>query len=129
MNGRSVPEWIGRTPDSRPPPRVALRIFERYQGRCHFSGRRIMPGDNWDCDHVIALCNGGENRESNMAPIIRGKPHKDKTAQDVAEKSRVYRSRAKHVGLKFAPRQKIASRGFPATKPQRTASRPIERRS
>ena len=123
---RSVPEWTGKTDDSRPPPHVRLRIFETHGGRCHFSGRRIMPGDNWDCDHVKALINGGENRESNLAPILRGKPHKEKTAADVAEKSTVYRKKAKHLGLN-TPRQKIKSRGFPKAPPQRTASRPLER--
>ncbi|MGY3535370.1 HNH endonuclease [Bradyrhizobium sp. USDA 4452] len=124
---RTVAEWIGKTDDSRPPPHVRLRIFERHGGRCHFSDRRIMPGDHWDVDHVKALINGGENRESNMAPILRGKPHKEKTAQDVAEKSKVYRKRAKHVGAMPAARQKIKSRGFERSKAQHTASSPIEK--
>ena len=125
---RSVPEWIGKTDDSRPPPHVRLRIFGRHNGRCHFSDRRIMPGDLWDVDHVKALINGGENRESNMAPILRGKPHKEKTAVDVAEKSKVYRKRAAHIGLKPA-RQKIRSPGFRKAAPQRTASRPLRRKN
>lgn len=123
---RSVPEWIGKTDDSRPPPHVVLRIFERHSGICHWSKRKIRPGDAWDVDHVIALINGGENRESNMAPILRGKPHKEKTAADVAEKSKVYRKRASHLGL--APkRQKIQSRGFAKATPQRKASTPVNK--
>lgn len=125
---RSIPEWIGKDDDARPPAHVRLRIFERFEGRCHFSGRRILPGDHWDVDHVKALINGGENRETNMAPILRGKPHKEKTAQDVAEKSRNYRKRAKHLGIKAA-RPKIQSAGFRKAAPQRSASRPIQRRS
>jgi 5-methylcytosine-specific restriction endonuclease McrA len=124
---RSVAEWIGKTPDSRPPAHVRLRIFERHAGRCHFSDRRIMPGEHWDVDHVKALINGGENRESNMAPILRGKPHKEKTAADVAEKSRVYRKRAAHLGLKPSGRQKIASRGFEKPPGQRKASSPVNK--
>jgi hypothetical protein len=123
---RSVPEWIGKTDDSRPPPHVILRIFERYNGVCHWSDRKIRPGDDWDCDHVIALINGGQNRESNMAPILRDKPHKEKTAADVAEKSKVYRKRANHLGL--APkRSKIQSRGFAKAAPQRKASTPVNK--
>lgn len=125
---RSNPEWIGKTDDSRPPAHVRLRIFERYNGKCHWSGITIRPGDNWDLDHIIALINGGKNCESNMAPILRGKPHKEKTAQDVAEKSAVYRVRAKHLGLKPS-RQKIQSAPFRKAKPQYSASRPIVRRS
>src|SRR3569833_976395 len=96
---RSGPEWIGKTANSRPPPHVRLRIFERYNGACHWSGIKIRPGDGWDVDHIQALIIGGENRETNMAPILRGKPHKEKTAADVAEKSRNYRRRASHLGI------------------------------
>lgn len=97
---RTIPEWIGKTDDSAIPPRVRLRVLERYNKICHWSKREIRPGDNWDCDHVIALCNGGENRESNLAPILKGKPHKQKTAKDVALKSKAYRKKLKHTGIK-----------------------------
>lgn len=96
---RSVPEWIGATPDSKPPSSVRLRIFERHGGRCYLSKRKIMPGDAWDLDHVIALCNGGENRETNLAPILRDK-HREKTALDVQEKSKTDRMRLKHLGIR-----------------------------
>jgi 5-methylcytosine-specific restriction protein A len=65
---RSVPEWIGKTDDTPPPPRVRLRVFEAHNGKCHLTGRKIGPADQWDVDHVLALANGGENRESNLAP-------------------------------------------------------------
>lgn len=122
---RSAPEWIGRTDDSAIPPRVKVRVFERHNGRCHLSGRPIRAGERWDCDHVIALCNGGQHRESNLAPALAA-PHKIKTAADVAEKATVYRKRLAHLGLKPA-RQKIQSRGFDKAAPQRTASRPLSR--
>lgn len=97
---RSLPEWIGKTPDDMPPPRVRARIFQAYGGRCHRTGRLIRAGDAWDLDHVIALINGGENRESNLAPILAGKVHKEKTAEDVKIKSKTARMRARHLGLK-----------------------------
>ncbi|WP_439398467.1 HNH endonuclease signature motif containing protein [Bradyrhizobium sp. PMVTL-01] len=124
---RSVEQWIGKTDDSRPPPRVRLRIFDRYNGICHWSGIKIRAGDGWDVDHVIALTNGGENRESNMAPILRGKPHKEKTAQDVAEKAKVYRKRSAHLGLKPSKNRKLKSRGFAKAPPQKRASSPIDK--
>ena len=99
MTKRSVPEWIGATPDTKIPKRVMLRVFERYEGKCHWTGRKITPQDQWDCDHVKALANGGINCESNLAPILRGKPHKEKTALDVAEKSKTERIRKKHLGI------------------------------
>jgi 5-methylcytosine-specific restriction enzyme A len=100
---RSVPDWVGKTADTPVPPRVRIRVFERHKGRCHISGWKIQPGDEWDCDHVIALINwsgeGHGNCESNLAPALRGK-HREKTAQDVKAKSKVARIRAKHIGAK-----------------------------
>lgn len=113
---RAVPEWIGANDDTPIPPRVKLRIFEAHGGKCHWTGKKIMPGDAYDFDHVVALCNGGENRESNLAPILRGKPHKDKTASDVAVKSKTARMRAKHLGIQPASKAKLQSRGFPSTR-------------
>ena len=52
---RSVPEWIGATDDAAIPPRVRLRVFNRYGGICQLSGRKIMPGNEWDADHIKAL--------------------------------------------------------------------------
>ena len=125
---RSVPEWIGKTDDTAAPKHVRLRIFKAHNGVCHISGRKIMPGEPWDLDHIIALINGGENRESNMAPALRDK-HKKKTAKDVAEKARVDRKMAASIGLKRISIKKIQSRGFAPVPPQRSASRPLQRRS
>ncbi len=107
---RDVPEWIGKTPDTKVPPRVRLRVFEKYGGKCYLSGRKIGPADKWDLEDIVALINGGENRESNKAPALK-EAHKVKTARDVAEKSKVARIRAKHLGIK---RQ---GRGFPKPPP------------
>jgi 5-methylcytosine-specific restriction endonuclease McrA len=95
---RAVSEWIGKTDDTPCPPRVQLRIFNRYGGVCYLSGIKIRPGDTWHVEHVIAIINEGENRESNMAPALY-EPHKVKTKADVAEKSKVATIRKKHLGL------------------------------
>lgn len=108
---RSVPEWIGATPDTPVPPRVKARVFQKYGGVCHRSGRKIMPGESWDTDHVLAIINGGQNRESNLAPILRDRPHKEKTAEDLKIKSKTARMRAKHLGL-VKPKGTIRSKGF-----------------
>lgn len=78
--GRSVEEWIGATPDSVPPDHVRLRIFERYNGRCYVTGVKLQPGD-WHLDHIVRLEDGGENRESNLAPIYAPK-HREKTGRE-----------------------------------------------
>ena len=106
---RSVEEWVGATPDVAIPKRVKLRVFERHNGICHISGRKITAADQWDCDHIVALCNGGEHRESNLAPALRDK-HRAKTAEDVGVKSRTARVRAKHLGIKRSARPMPGSR-------------------
>ena len=125
MSARAVPEWIGSTPDAKVPPRVRLRIFEREQGKCHLSGRKIRAGEPWDIDHKVALINGGEHRESNLFPALRDK-HREKTAEDVAEKAKTAAVKAKHL----LPRKpsRLRSAPFPKAEPQHTATSPIRRR-
>lgn len=110
---RAVKEWVGVTAETMPPPRVRLRIFERDKGICHISGRKIGAGEAWDLDHKIAICNGGLNVESNLAPALRDK-HRIKTKADVAEKSVTARVRAKHLGVK-KPRSIRSWRRFNGT--------------
>jgi 5-methylcytosine-specific restriction protein A len=112
MAGRSVPLWVGSSPDAAVPPRVRLRIFEREGGKCWISGRKIQPGDAWDLDHKVALCNGGAHAEDNLFPALRDK-HREKTAEDVAEKARVDRIRKKHIGAWPAPARRLQGRPFP----------------
>lgn len=108
---RSTPEWIGRTDDSAIPKIVKLRVLLRYEGRCYKTGHKFRPGDKIEFDHVKALCNGGENREGNLAPIL-GAAHKVKTAADVAERAKTDRLKAKHLGLWPEPVRKLQGRGF-----------------
>lgn len=96
---RTTDEWIGKTDDTAIPPRVRLRVFMRHGGVCHLSGLSIQPSDKWDCDHIVALINGGEHRESNLAPTLRSE-HRKKTARDVAQKAKNDRVRKKHLGIK-----------------------------
>lgn len=96
---RPVPEWIAKSDDAKIPPRVRARVFLAHDGKCHITGRKIMPADYWECDHVIALVNGGEHRESNLAPALRD-AHRIKTRADVALKSKTARIRKRHLGIK-----------------------------
>jgi 5-methylcytosine-specific restriction endonuclease McrA len=96
---RSVPEWIGKTDDTPVPPRVKLRVFNKHEGRCYLSGRKIMVGEEWQAEHIIALANGGENRESNLAPALVA-PHKDKTRADRREQKKINAKRKAHLGIR-----------------------------
>jgi 5-methylcytosine-specific restriction protein A len=123
----NLKEWIGKTDDSRPPPHIQLRIFERHDGICHISKRKIQASEKWELEHIVAICNGGQNRESNMAPALVA-PHKAKTKQDRATKAKNDAVRMKHLGI-IGPKRKIQSAGFRKAPPQHTATRPIERRN
>lgn len=124
MRTANLKEWIGKSDDSRPPPYVRLRVFNKFDGKCYLSNRKIVSGDKWDLEHILALCNGGENRESNMAPALVA-PHKIKTKQDRATKAKNDHVRMKHFGIREPSR--LQSRGFPQRAPQRTASKPLQK--
>jgi 5-methylcytosine-specific restriction protein A len=96
---RSTPEWIGKTDDEPVPPRVRLRVFERFGGICCECTVKIV-GRRWVCDHRKAIINGGENREANLGPIHEACDRNAKTPADVAEKSAVNRVRMAHLGIK-----------------------------
>ncbi len=97
---RSLPEWIGKHDDQKVPDRVRLRIFDRENGICHLTGKKIDPvRDEWDLDHKVSLILGGEHRETNLFPALR-EPHRRKTATEVAVKAKIARTRKKHLGIK-----------------------------
>ena len=108
---RAVKEWVGPNDDAMPPPRVLVRIFDRHNGICHVCERKITAGELWTPDHVIALINGGKNVESNLAPVHREVCHPDKTKQDMKTKSKIARTRKKHIRVVEA-RQSIQSAPF-----------------
>ncbi len=109
VHGRSVLEWIGKTPDSMPPPTVRARIFDAHDGRCHISDEKIKPGDAWDLEHKKSLRNGGENRETNLAPALRSK-HREKTAQENKDGAKADRMHMAHIGVRKEPTMKSRKR-------------------
>jgi len=119
---RPVVEWIGKHHGVNIPPRVRQRIYDRDGGVCHLCKLPIKPGETWQADHVIALINGGEHRETNLAPA-HSHCHVSKSAKDVAEKSKVARVRQKHTGAK-RPKQSIPSRPKPEKRPAKPSLPP-----
>lgn len=107
---RSVVEWIGKTDDSVPPPHVRLRIFRDRDGVCHLTKTKIKVGDEWDCDHVKALEDGGENRETNLAPAHRW-AHRKKTGVENSRRAKADRTAERHLGIRSKPK------GRPLTHP------------
>lgn len=109
--GRSIQEWYGRTPDSMPPPSIRARIFTRAKGKCCLTDREIRPQDTWELHHVIGLLEGGENRESNLAPALTD-PHKEETIKQRKRKAKSDSIRIKHIGANDSSPYPIKSAGF-----------------
>jgi len=107
---RSVPEWIAGNDNTSLPDRVKLRILDHYQRCCAICHRAIFPWEKWGFDHIIALANGGSNREKNLQPLCAS-CHKKKTRSDLAIKSKITRTRKRHLGLR-----KAKGRPLPGTK-------------
>lgn len=114
---RAVPLWIGKTDDTAIPPRVRLRVFEAHKGVCALTGRKIMPGDQWDLDHRVPLVMGGSHSEDNLQPVLR-QAHREKTRDDVGAKAKAARIRAKHIGAFPKSKARIQSRPFPKSRGQ-----------
>ncbi len=111
---RPLSEWIGKHRGVNIPPRVRLRVFDRDAGICHLCKLPIKTGETWQADHVIALINGGEHRETNLAPA-HSHCHVGKSAQDVKEKAKVAKVRGKHTGA-VRPSSKLSNRDKRAPK-------------
>lgn len=110
---RTIPEWIGASPDTPPPPRVQLRVYLKHDGKCPKCSRPLQP-KKWACDHIVALINGGENREANLQPLCISPCHSNKTKADVQTKSKTYKRRLRHAGVS-KPRSMTRWRKFDKT--------------
>jgi 5-methylcytosine-specific restriction enzyme A len=115
--GRAIEEWSSGDPDQKPPPHVQLRIWDRQHGRCYLTGRPINVGDKKQLDHIKALADGGENRESNMAWILIG-AHRQKTGDENSRRSDERSIKKKHFGIEkqVGPDRPIQSAPMPTTR-------------
>lgn len=106
---RTVAEWFGKTDDAAIPQSVKLRIWARCQGRCGLSGVKIQVGDAYDFDHIKAIWEGGQHRETNLHIVHRAR-HREKSAADQTRQAKADRTGAKHLGMK--PKSKSGFRGW-----------------
>lgn len=119
LTGRRVEEWVGKTPDTKPPKAVIDRLFLRQGGRCALSGRKIRPGDTTHADHIVPLKDGGTNSESNLQ-LVLADAHREKTIDENRARAKEKRIRLKHAGLWPPSRNPIRSRGFQKRGPDAT---------
>lgn len=127
MTGRSLPEWIGKTPDAKVPPRVRQRVFDAYNRTCYLSSIIIASGMAWEIEHRKPLHLGGEHRESNLAPALT-EHHKLKTAAEMRAKAKADRIAKRNSGSQAVPKQKIQSPGFPPSTRMRSPKAVMARR-
>ncbi len=124
---RDVPEWVGAHNDQPAPKRVKTRIYVRADGKCAICGRQTGSKLRHAFDHIVALINGGENRESNLQLLCVSPCHSEKTKKDVAQKSKDYRVRAKHLGITSVKRNPMP--GSRASGLRKRMNGTVERRS
>lgn len=110
---REVPEWIGATDDAVIPPRVRLRVFTKHNGICPKCTRPLRP-KHWDCDHIVALANDGQHRESNLQPLCDSPCHSNKTKDDRRMQALTNKRRKTNAGIK-SRRRSIPGRKFDGT--------------
>lgn len=107
---------------------VKREALRRANKKCEGENCHALTGVKFHFDHVIADGLGGEPTLENCA-VLCHVCHNQKTSKhDVPLIAKVKRINDKHSGIRTV-RQKIQSAGFRKAAPQRTASRPIERRS
>lgn len=95
---RATAEWVATHDDQKIPDRVKLRIWARCNGRCHITGKKIMPGEAYDFEHIKSLRNGGRHAEFNIALALKA-PHREKTAAEAAAGAKADRIAKKHRGI------------------------------
>lgn len=126
---RSVPEWVGRSDDSMPGVHVHLRLYDKQNGLCACGCGITMnlERDAIDCDHIVPLRDEGKNVESNLQLMLRDH-HKGKTRAENIARGKERQHKAKAFTALRKP-SSFPSRGFEPRPKQRSATRPIVRRS
>lgn len=98
----------------------------RAQGKCESCGMRLKVGAV-HYDHIIACDLGGDNSLSNCM-VLCVPCHKEKTRKaDMPAIAKGRRIRDREQGIRKP--STLKSRGFGKAPAQRSASRPIERRT
>jgi 5-methylcytosine-specific restriction protein A len=127
--GRPFKEWIGKTADAMPPPRIRERIRQLWDDRCFFSEIEFR-GKPFVLEHLVRVKDGqlAANREGNIRPVLADAAI-IKTAREKRDQASADRKKRKGAGTKAKPKKKIEGPGFDEAEPQRRASRPLAKPS
>lgn len=119
-------EYVAPTKRRKMTKARAARIFLARNGICFTCRRQIRQGEAWFIEHPEALAQGGSDDDTELWPAhVKCKAEKD--AADAKAKAK--RDRLVTAGWQRDERPKMRGRGFPKAKPQRSATRPIIRKS
>jgi hypothetical protein len=108
--GRSIQEWVAKSPDSKVPEAVQLRVWRRQNGVCPITKRKIGPKDRKRLDHIKPLSMGGQHRESNLQWILDEEAHKPKTAKEAGARAKADRQAKKDAGIQTPTQHPIPAR-------------------
>lgn len=133
MTGRELhKEWIGAHALVAIPPKIKLRVLDAQRPApnelpiCPDCGLPIRVDVTPEFDHRMPLADGGEHRESNLK-AVHPKCHKLKTAREAHARAESRAVQKSVWGIKPS-RSRFPSRGFHKSPPQKTATRPIQRK-
>lgn len=117
-------EWIGKRPEATPGKLVLLRLYSRQGGLCGCGCGMVMSfeRDEIDCDHNLALIDGGTNSESNLRLLLR-KHHRAKTSAEASARAEERSHKAK--AFTTLRGGKMRGPSFPQGQPKRRATSPI----
>lgn len=104
---RAVREWIGKTADTACPDEVKLRISRRQGHRCHDCTRKLDVKNKPEFDHIPALWDGGENRESKIFAVCRVPCHLNHTREDATIRAEGKRHEKKRIGIERKVRHPV----------------------
>lgn len=104
----------------------AARIFLARNGVCFNCRTQIRQGDAWFIEHPDSLAQGGSDADGDLWPS-HTKCKAEKDATDAANKAK--RDRIVTASWDRGQTSKLQSQGFRKAPAQRSASRPIIRRS
>jgi 5-methylcytosine-specific restriction protein A len=96
MRTAKLKEWVGKSAEAMPGQTVLLRLYAKQNGICACGCGQVMNlnRDKVDCDHIVALIDGGENRENNLQLLLHA-CHKAKTSAEASARSEERRHKSK----------------------------------
>lgn len=107
-------EDVGTTKRKHMTPRMRLKIWENHKGMCALCGGKIDGvRQRWIVEHMRALELGGEDSESNMAPVHEACAIAKTVGKngDHARAAKAKRVKTKHLGIKKSKNPLPGSKG------------------